>query len=54
MTLSNFQKKTEFIKEIKNDYEIFGMYTYFVLSWKHDLTKGDYNLKAVQDICYSI
>ena len=26
----------------------------FALSWKHDLTKGDYNLKAVQDICYSM
>ena len=37
--------------ESKNDHEISGMYTYFVLSWKHDLTKGDYNLKAVQDIC---
>ena len=24
------------------------------LSWKRDLTRGDYNLKAVQDICYSI
>ena len=26
----------------------------FVLSWKHDLTKGDYNWKAIQDTCYSI
>ena len=26
----------------------------FVLSWKRELTKGDYNLKAVQDICYSL
>ena len=26
----------------------------FVLSWKRDLTKGDYKLKLVQDIRYSI